>query len=229
MSTQSFDAVAEKYDRWYKSPEGRYIDTRENELFLRLVKPRAGESLIEVGCGTGHNLVFFQKLGFKVSGVEPCQPMLQVAAKQCAPDANLCCGEAGHLEFPDGSFDIAVIITALEFMADPVSALKETFRVSRSRVYLGVLNQLSFIGLSRRVKACFFRKSIYCQAHFYTIWELKRLIKKIIPEAEISWGSVLLFPFGWHRFFKWLDECFSLRQNPFGAFLGICVTKAKPK
>ncbi len=229
MSDLSFDAIAEKYDRWYESPEGRYIDARENELLSRLVKPQAGESLIEVGCGTGHNLIFFREIGLKVSGVEPSQPMLELATKRCASETYLCQGEASHLDFPDNSFDVAVIITALEFMADPVSALREAFRVSRNRVYLGVLNQLSIIGLSRRLKAWLFRKSIYCNAHFYTIWEIKRLVNRIVPGSEIRWGSVLFFPYGWHWYLKWLDGFLSFRQNPFGGFLGICLTKPQPK
>lgn len=223
----SFDAVAEKYDRWYESPEGRYIDSQENGLFLKLVNPRPGQSILEVGCGTGHNVLFFEKLGLKVSGIEPSKGMLEIAGKRCSPDVYLCAGEAGRLEFPDNSFDIVVIITAIEFMKDPLSALREAFRTSRGVVYIGVLNKLSILGVSRRLKAIITRKGIYCEACFYTIWELKKMIREIAPEASIEWESVLFLPFGWHHYFKWLDGFLSSRRIPFGGFLGVKATKAR--
>ena len=222
----SFDAVAEKYDRWYESPEGRYIDSQENGLFLKLVKPQPGQSILEVGCGTGHNVLFFEQLGLKVSGVEPSKGMLEVATKRCSPDMYLCPGEAGRLEFQDGSFDIVVIITALEFMKDPLSALREAFRTSRGVVYLGVLNKLSILGINRRIRAVITRKGVYCEARFYTIRELKKMIREVAPEASIEWGSVLFLPFGLHRYFKWLDTLLSSGKHPFGGFLGVKATKA---
>jgi len=223
----SFDAVAEKYDRWYETSEGHYIDSQENGLFLKLVKPESGQSILEVGCGTGHNILFFEKLGLKVSGVEPSKGMLEVATKRCSHDAYLCAGEAGHLEFPDNSFDIVVIITALEFMKDPQSALREAFRTSRGIVYLGVLNKLSILGINRRIKAIITHKGIYCEARFYTIWELKKMIRQVAPEASVEWGSALFFPYGWHCCFKWLDRFLASGRNPFGGFLGVKVTKAR--
>ncbi len=219
-----FNAVAERYDLWYESPEGRYIDNQENSLFLKLVGPKPGEGLLEVGCGTGHNILFFQKMGLKVSGVEPSGGMLDVAVRRCG-GANLCPGEACSLTFPDSSFDIVAIITALEFMADPVGALKEAFRVSRKTVYLGILNQMSIIGISRRIKASLFRKSTYREARFYNIWQIKSMVRKVLPGAKITWGSALFFLFGWHRYFRWLDKILSFHRNPFGGFLGIAITK----
>ncbi len=221
-----FSAISERYDRWYESPEGRYIDNQENQLFLKLVGPEPGESLLEVGCGTGHNVLFFQKLGLNVSGIEPSGGMLDIAVKRCQ-GANLCPGEACSLAFPDNSFDIVAIITALEFMADPQGALKEAFRTSRKIVYLGILNQLSIIGISRRIKASLFHKSIYTGARFYNIWQIKSMVRKAAPGAKIEWASALFFPYGWHRYFGWLDRALSFRRNPFGGFLGITVTREK--
>jgi len=221
----SFEDVASRYDRWYLSPEGRYMYATENELFLRLAKPRSGQSLLEVGCGTGHNITFFQSLGLRVTGIEPSQSMLEIATRKCSTFATVCSEEASHLDFPDCSFDIVTIITALEFMSDPMVALKEAFRVSRRTVYLGVLNKVSILGVSRRIRSWLSSKSIYCQAHFYTVWEIERMVRGIAPGVAISWKSVLFFPWGWHHYFQRVDRFLSFRRNPFGAFLGICVTK----
>jgi len=221
----SFDVnVAAEYDQWYQRPEGQYTDAQEKELFLRLMQPQKKQSLLEVGCGTGHNLEFFSELGFNVTGIDSSEPMLQIAAKRLGPDARLLLGEANRLEFDDNSFDIVTLITVLEFLPDPAGALKEAVRVSREKVYIGVLNKTSVLGLARRVKGRF-RKSIYTQAKFYTIWEIEGMFNRTADNISLTWESVLFFPLRWHRYCHRVDHLFSFQKNPFGAFLGICVTK----
>ena len=109
-------------------------------------------------------------------------------------------------------------------MPDPEGALREAFRTSKETIYLGVLNRISIIGVSRRIRSVF-KNSIYREAHFYSIWEIKGMIKKAAPNASIEWGSALFFPWGWHHIFGWLDKKLSFHRDPFGGFLGIKITK----
>ncbi len=224
-SSMSFDVnVAAEYDQWYQRPEGQYTDAQEKELFLRLVQPQRGQNLLEIGCGTGHNLEFFSELGLHVTGIDSSEPMLQMAAKRLGPDARLLLGEANRLAFDNNSFDIVVLITVLEFVPDPAGALKEAARVSREKVYIGVLNKASILGIGRRVKGRF-RKSIYNRAEFYTIWEIERISKRVFGNVLLRWGSVLFFPLRWHQYCHRVERFISFQRNPFGAFLGICATK----
>ncbi len=221
----SFDAgVAAKYDKWYQRSAGQYADALEKELFLRLVHPKGGQSLLEVGCGTGHNLRFFRELELDTTGVDSSEPMLQTAARKLGPGAKLLLGQANELRFADNSFDIVALITVLEFLSDPARVLKEATRVSRGKVYLGVLNKTSILGITRRIEGKF-RESIYNQAKFYTIWEIEKMVKGVLDKASLTWESVLFFPLGWHRYFHRVDRLLSFQRNPFGAFLGICITK----
>lgn len=220
-----FENLSARYDRWYQSPEGRYLDETEKKLFLKLVKPQQRQNILELGCGTGHNVEFFCSLGLAVSGIEPCAPMLEIAQRNCSPGANLCSADASRLCFEDRSFDIVAIITALEFMPQPMAALREAFRVSRGKVYLGILNKLSIIGINRRVKAWLTDDSIYRNAKFYTIWEIENMVRQIEPQADIQWQSAMFFPFGWHRRLASVDQALSFGQNPFGAFLAISCSK----
>jgi len=221
----SFDAgVAAKYDKWYQRSAGQYADAQEKELFLRLVQPQRGQNLLEIGCGTGHNLKFFRELGLDVTGVDSSKPMLQRAARRLGPGANLSLGQANELGFADNSFDIVALITLLEFLPDPEGALKEAIRVSRGKVYIGVLNKTSILGITRRVEGKF-QKSIYNQARFYTIWEIEKMVGRVLDRVSLNWESVLFFPLGWHRYCHRVDRFLSFQRNPFGAFLGICITK----
>ena len=216
--------VASKYDEWYQRPEGQYADALEKKLFQRLVQPRWGQSLLEVGCGTGHNLEFFRESGLDVTGIDASEPMLQIAAMRLGPGVRLALGQANELGFDDNSFDIVALITVLEFIPDPAGALKEAARVAREKVYIGVLNKASVLGITRRVEGRF-RKSIYNQAKFYTIWEIKKMVKGALDRASLNWESVLLFPLGWHRYCHQIDRSLSFHRNPFGTFLGICIAE----
>ena len=217
--------VASKYDEWYQRAEGKYADTLEKELFQRLVQPQRGQSLLEVGCGTGHNLEFFRELGLDVTGIDPSEPMLQIAARRLGSGVRLCLGQANELGFDDNSFDIVALITLLEFIPNPAGALIEAARVAREKVYIGLLNKASVLGIARRVEGRF-RKSIYNQARFYTIWEIEGMVKEALDRVLLTWESVLFFPLGWHRYCHHIDRSLSFQRNPFGAFLGICLTKS---
>ena len=117
----NFESIATSYDRWYESPEGKYVDEQEKQLFLRLIQPQSGQSLLEIGCGTGHNVAFFESLGLRVNGIDSCEPMLRIASDRCGDGTVLCPGEASQLAFCDNSFDITAMITSLEFIATPPS------------------------------------------------------------------------------------------------------------
>ena len=216
--------VAAEYDQWYRRPEGQYADALEKELFLRLVQPREGQSLLEVGCGTGHNLEFFDGLGLEIAGNDPSRHMLELAARRLGPRVRLSQGQAEGLGFDDDSFDIVALITVLEFVSDPVEALKEAARVAKLKVYLGILNKASMLGIARRAKGRF-RESIYNQARFYTIWEIEQMVRSVLGPVPLTWQSVLFFPLGWHRYCQRADRLLSFGRNPLGAFLGICIAQ----
>lgn len=175
-----------RYDNWYESTEGRQADKLEKELFLQLVHPKKGETLLDIGCGTGHFSFWFPNLGLKVTGIDVSLNMLGAALGRLEhKEIKFVRGDALSLPFQDKSFDLTVMITTLEFLREPQKAVQEAFRVTRRKVFLGVLNRWSLLSLRRRLKALF-RRSLYQKAKFYSIRELRRLTENYLPqEAKI--------------------------------------------
>ena len=94
-------------------------------------------------------------------------------------------------------------------MNGPALALKEALRVSKDKVFLGVLNKYSLLSLKRRLKGLF-KSSVYNQARFFSICQLIGLIKSLDKDLLIHWETTTGNSCG---------------RNPFGAFIGILIRK----
>ena len=119
--SKAFDPIAESYDQWYDSPEGRVIFGAELTCFRRLCGACTGRWL-EVGVGTGR---FASSLGIG-EGIDPSPRMLELAARR-GIETHAGCAEA--LPFRDGTFDGILLSAALCFIEDQTRALRECHRV----------------------------------------------------------------------------------------------------
>ena len=221
---------AEHYDNWFLTPEGKYTDKREKDLLVRLMKPEAGQTLLDVGCGTGNYLLFFEELGYKVTGLDPSPAMMKYIADkmQKKPQALQAVSEA--LPFRDNSYDVVALITSFEFVKEAQKGVEEALRVARKKVVFGILNKTSCKNIWRRLRAKR-KQSVFLKIRFYSVREMKRLIKaaaKGMP-LKLDWGTVLTLPFCWVGPLRCLDRLFSFWKNPFGSFLGMAVELPEKK
>jgi ubiquinone/menaquinone biosynthesis C-methylase UbiE len=211
--------IAENYDSWYETKAGKYFDSLENVLMIDLLKPHPGQTLLDIGCGTGNHLKLFQDMGLKVTGIDPSFYMLKKAKEKLKDKTSLFIGIGENLPFEDKAFDLCIIFTTLEFCQNPLLLLKEAERVTSQKIFLGVLNSFSFLSLQRRIKG-WIKPSIYSKARFFNIRELKRLIEKLFESKSIEWGGVIFFPCSG---FRWVDKILFFKKNPFNSFLGILI------
>jgi len=207
---------AERYEAWYHTPAGRVVASEEQAaLAAMLAVFPAQQTVLEVGCGSGYFTRWLAARGHTVVGIDQSPEMLAVAHTFGGASYVLATGEA--LPFADASFDVVVFITALEFIAAPITALQEAARVARAGIVLGVLNLSSPLGIRRKLTA-WFQPSIYRTAHFYTIWGLRRLVWRALPGRvqHLQWTTTLS-PRGVPR---------SLHRLPCGAFIVMAVQLA---
>jgi ubiquinone/menaquinone biosynthesis C-methylase UbiE len=90
----------------------------------------AGLRLLDVGCGTGHQLLRWRSYGYEVAGVDGSDEML-AHAKENNPDAELREADARELPFDDASFDRVTSIEVLRYLPDPERSIQEMARVLR--------------------------------------------------------------------------------------------------
>jgi SAM-dependent methyltransferase len=208
------------HDDWRATSTGRYLDGRIKSLVLDLTAPRAGERLLDVGCGNGENLSLFRRKGCDVTGIDPSPFLLDQASQRLRNRADLRAGKAGDLPFSDNEFDIVTLLHSLEFTDDPGLAVAEAIRVCRGRVIIGVMNRWSMLGVQGKLTNLV-NPPHRGNARFFHIASLSAMIRKQLPGVRIQWGSVIFLPWGWYRFAAGLEERLPVMNNPFGAFFGL--------
>ncbi|MBW1896913.1 MAG: class I SAM-dependent methyltransferase [Deltaproteobacteria bacterium] len=214
--------AAQQYDDWYLDPKNRFVADLEDQLIARLLEPVRGERILDIGCGTGRNLVRFLEMGLDVAGLDASPYMLDVARKKLGHRANLYKGFAEDLPFEDNSFDVATLITTLEFADDAQKALAEACRVASNRIFLGVLNQYAIKGVERRIKGIF-SNSIFNRASFFSLWELKQSVRELLGKVPIEWGTVPQLPAGFRKYSRHFEKWSLVQRSPFGTFIGMTV------
>ena len=113
------------------------LRTADNSAAYLLPDLRAGQTLLDVGCGAGSILADLAAVvspGLTV-GVDTSAEALSHAVELSADRGldNVVCavGDVGALAFPDDSFDVVHAHQLLQHVKDPVAALREMRRVCR--------------------------------------------------------------------------------------------------
>lgn len=133
------------YDAWYDTPRGHWIGETEYALAARRLAPQAGDSLLDVGCGTGWFTRRAAVDDLRVTGLDPDATWLDYARAHSNPTLNWVEGDARDLPFADASFDHVLSIAALCFIDDERQAVAECVRVARRRFAIGWLNRDSLL------------------------------------------------------------------------------------
>jgi SAM-dependent methyltransferase len=162
--TDAFEQYASEYDDWFDQHEMVY---RSELAAVEICLPQAGRG-IEIGVGTGR---FASPLGIKV-GVEPDRAM---AARAKNRGIQVVRGYAEALPIVTASFDFALMVTVLCFLADPMLALREASRIlePHGRLIIGLIDPDSPLGRSyeaQKEKSKFYRQARFLPIHQVLDW-----------------------------------------------------------
>ncbi|MBT9590209.1 MAG: class I SAM-dependent methyltransferase [Thiobacillus sp.] len=180
------------YDAWYDTPRGRWVGDTEYALAAQQLAAQAGESLLDVGCGTGWFTRHAAAAGLVTTGLDPNPAWLEYARAHSPPDLKWVEGDARALPFESNSFDHVLSIAALCFVKDEQSAVAECVRVARKRVSIGWLNRHSLL---YRQKGRDDGSGAYRGAHWRTASEVRALFD-YLPVRNLTLHSAIFLPSG---------------------------------
>jgi len=109
---------------------------RRRELVRAALGARAGDRVLDVGCGPGFYVAeLLEEVGAEgsVVGVDGSAASAAAAAKRCEGHDNVAFHEADATSLPveDGEFDAALSVQVLEYVPDVTAALREMHRALR--------------------------------------------------------------------------------------------------
>lgn len=183
---------AADYDAWYRTPRGAWIGDAEHRLLAQMLAPRPGETLLDVGCGTGHFVRRFSGDGFAVTGLDPNVAWLAFAEANARGGEKFVAGRAERLPFADRSFDLSLSVAALCFVQEQQQALREMLRVTRRRFAVGLLNRHSLLYWQKGRGG---GKGAYRGAHWHGAAEIRALFDGL-PVKNLAIRSAVFLPGG---------------------------------
>lgn len=103
-----------------------------------LSKENTNQTVLDVGCGPGNYCKLLSESGFKVTGIDYSQEMIN-RAKLNAPKAKLLIGDGYNLGFNNKSFDIVLSIGVLTCVSEYKKFVEEMKRVAKKTIIISTL------------------------------------------------------------------------------------------
>lgn len=163
-------------NNWYANRSG--YASRE---LVNFAMSHAGNRVLDIGCATGEYVKRLKDHGFECLGVDMNPDYVKEANANGNEVYNM---DAKHLDFPDKSFDTALLFEVLEHIDDPSEVLREAKRVSRKNVLITVPNcsgvdKLSQMGLT------FEHMLEKDHVNFFTKSDLEGLLSEQFKDYEV--------------------------------------------
>ena len=130
-----FSSVARRYDLMNDLMSGG-MHRLWKDLFVRRVRPRKGEAILDMAGGTGDVAFRHARRGARVTVADINPDMLEIgrqrAARQGLEGLGWATENAEALSFADGSFDAFTIAFGIRNVTDVEAALREAHRVLKT-------------------------------------------------------------------------------------------------
>ena len=178
-----FDVEATHW--WYRARRRIIFDWVQ-----RTITTHKNPQVLDIGCGTGFNIVYLHELGYnQVSGLDFSPDALEYCRSRQLKV--LMCGDAENLPIRHDCYDIILILDIIEHLKDDRRALSEIFRALKPD---GIL--IIFVPAFRFLWS--FQDEISHHQRRYNIKELKeKILHSGFKPIKLTYVNSLLFPVVW--------------------------------
>ena len=158
-SAYADERMAETFEQArFSGPIGRLLAETQEQVIASFLSPLPGQSVLDVGTGTGRAAIALARRGALVTGLDASAEMLAVAqrrARESQAPVTFVRGDAHSLQFADTSFDSVVCLRVLMHTPDWRRSVQELCRVARTRVvfdYPALSSAAAFQAVSRHLR-----------------------------------------------------------------------------
>lgn len=172
LERPSPEEIGRYYPADYKEHRATDAPRRKSRRHRRLGL-RAGDRVLDVGCGSGYDLLRLKDLGCGLFGVETDA---EAAAQARANGIRVFHGPIHRADFPDGHFHHVTMNHCLEHVHDPAASLVNVRRMTHpeGRIHLTIptADSASF----RIFRAGWYHLDVPRHLHFFTHESFRRLV-----------------------------------------------------
>lgn len=110
------------------------LDNSDNSLYRKLLsswlsESNIGKTALDIGCGPGFLSIVLAKLGFKVTAIDSCEPMIKEAKRNASGlDIEFFLSDAVDAPFESTQFDVIASRNVVWNLPDPLEAYRQWFR-----------------------------------------------------------------------------------------------------
>jgi len=125
----SWGKVAPWYNKLLEQGEDTYQEKLIKPNLLRILAPKAGEKILDVGCGQGYFSHLIAESGAQVVGLDIADELIKIAKEQAGGNESFLVQSAEKMALvPSGKFDAAICILALQNIKNLQAAISEISR-----------------------------------------------------------------------------------------------------
>lgn len=205
---------------------GRIERNLEISLMWKMLSPIALERALDIGCGLGLDMLFLESKGIDCTGVDLSISMVERTRKRLKRIEGIYQCDGKSLDFEDNTFDLCILNHTLEFCDNPGAVLREAVRVTRRRIYVGLLNPFSFSGYYRKCLSPAW-SSIDRKITLISPWRIQRMLKNVCGSKNIyKKKSVAISPLWLLPYLINLEKLKPLQMTWFGSYFAATLDLA---
>ena len=178
-------------------PYKRFFYGMRAAKVLELLDPRPGETILDVGCGSGHYACFAAEAGAHVIATDVAANYVAQARAHVGALAGRCefrVEDAERLSLPDDAVDKVLLTEVIEHVPDPERAVREATRVLRpaGRLVVSTPSRFSPLNLAFAAKRRVRRYGFNEHLHELTPRGFKALLARDVALERLEFVNFVL-------------------------------------